>query len=103
VLASYVANVKKYDYNTAYYTIARWLDKCAGKRPLKFNVNYKIRYALNRANKKDGPVSYPMRLDTMKSKYPEMYKEVFITARFLWTDESGFCVCGHHITDHGTS
>jgi DNA-binding response OmpR family regulator len=31
--------------------------------------------ALNRAQ--NGPVLYPMRLDTMKSKYPEMYREVF--------------------------
>ena len=75
VLASYLLNVKKYDYNTAYDTIAKWLDKCAGKRSLSFNVNYKIRSALNRA--KNGPVLYPMRLDTMKSKYPEMYREVF--------------------------
>jgi hypothetical protein len=49
VLASYLLNVKKYDYNAAHDTIAKWLDKCAGKRPLKFNVNYKIRSALNRA------------------------------------------------------
>ena len=79
VLASYLVNVKKYDYNTAYDIIVRWLDKCAGKRLLKFNVNYKIRCALNRvSNKKDGRVLYPMRLDTIKSKYPEMYGEVFI-------------------------
>src|SRR5205823_3456295 len=57
VLASYLVNVKKYDYNTAYYAILKWLDKCAAKRPLTFNVNYKIRSALNRvSDKKDGPV-----------------------------------------------
>ena len=75
VLAPYLLNVKKYDYNAAYCTIAKWLDKCAGKRRLTFNVNYKIRSALNRAQ--NGPVLYPMRLDTIKSKYPEMYEEVF--------------------------
>jgi hypothetical protein len=31
ILASYLLNVKKYDYNTACDTIVRWLDKCAGK------------------------------------------------------------------------
>ena len=75
VLAPYLINIKKYDYNTAYDTILKWLDKCAGKRPLTFNANYKLRCALNRAQ--NGPVLYPMRLDTMKSKYPEMYREVF--------------------------
>jgi hypothetical protein len=75
VLASYLLNVKKYDYNAAYDTIVKWLDRCAGKRPLTFNINYKIRSALNRAQ--NGPVLYPMRLETMKSKYPDMYKEVF--------------------------
>jgi hypothetical protein len=67
VLASYLLNIKKYDYNTAYDT---------GKRRLTFNVNYKIRSALNRAQ--NGPVLYPMRLETMKSKYPEMYKKVLL-------------------------
>jgi hypothetical protein len=52
MLASYLVNVKNYDYNTAYDTIVRWLDKCADKRPLKFNVNYKIRCALNRVSNK---------------------------------------------------
>jgi hypothetical protein len=23
--------------------------------------------------------------------------------RFLWTGESEFCMCGHHVTDHETS
>jgi hypothetical protein len=23
--------------------------------------------------------------------------------RFLWTGESEFCICGHHLTDHETS
>jgi hypothetical protein len=23
--------------------------------------------------------------------------------RFLWTGESEYCICGHHITDHETS
>jgi hypothetical protein len=23
-------------------------------------------------------------------------------AKFLWTGESEFCICGHHVTDHET-
>lgn len=23
--------------------------------------------------------------------------------RFLWTGESEYCICGHHVTDHETS
>lgn len=23
--------------------------------------------------------------------------------RYLWTGESEFCICGHHVTDHETS
>jgi hypothetical protein len=71
ILAPYLVNVKKCDYDTAYDTIAKWLDKCAKIRSLDFNPRYKINYALKRAN--NGPVLYPMKLDTIKSKYSEMY------------------------------
>jgi hypothetical protein len=68
-------NVKKCDYDIAYNTILKWLDKCGRVRPLDFKPRYKVNYALKRANY--GPVLYPMKLDTIKSKYPEMYKEIF--------------------------
>jgi hypothetical protein len=45
---------------------------CAKKRPLTFNARYKIKYALNRAKDE---CMYPMKLDTIKSKYHEMYEE----------------------------
>lgn len=76
VLAKYLINVKKYSYDTAYNTIVEWLEnKCAAKRPLDFNVNYKVNNALRQAI--DGPVPLPMRQDTMKEKYPAMYAEIF--------------------------
>ena len=51
------------------------LDKCGKKRSLTFNVRYKINYALNRAKDE---CMYPMKLDTIKSKYPEVYEEIFV-------------------------
>jgi Primase X len=76
ILAPYLVNVKKCDYDTAYKIIAEWLDKCSRIRRLDFSPRNKISYALKHANY--GPVLYPMRLDTMKSKYPQMYKEIFL-------------------------
>lgn len=72
-LAPYLVNIKKYDYDSAYNTITKWLDKCAQIEPLKFNSRYKINYALNRARETRRP---PMRLDTLKVKYADMYKEI---------------------------
>ena len=76
VLAPYLINVKKCDYDIAYDAIAKWLDKCGKKRPLTFNVRYKVNHALNRAKDE---CMYPMKLDTIKSKYNEMYEEIFVS------------------------
>ena len=75
VLAPYLVNVKKCDYDVAYNTIVKWLDKCGRIRPLDFKPRCKVNYAVKHAN--HGPVLYPMKLDTIKSKYPEMYIEIF--------------------------
>jgi hypothetical protein len=75
VLAPYLINVRKCDYSTAHGIIADWLDKCTRIRSLDFNARNKISYALKHA--KDGPVLYPMRQDTMREKYPQMYAEIF--------------------------
>jgi hypothetical protein len=76
VLAPYLVNVKKYSYNAAYDTIANWLDKCAEKRSLTFNVRYKVNHALKHAKDQ---CMYPMKLDTIKSKYHELYNEIFVS------------------------
>jgi hypothetical protein len=47
------------------------------KRLLNFNVNYKVNHALRLAI--DGPVPLPMLQDTIKEKYPDMYKEIFFS------------------------
>jgi hypothetical protein len=76
VLAPYLVNVKKCDYDTAYNIIANWLDKCGKIRRLDFNPRYRINYALKRANSNTGPL-YPMKQETIKSNYPQMYTEIF--------------------------
>jgi hypothetical protein len=73
VLAPYLINVKKCDYDMAYDTIAEWLDKCGKKRSLTFNIRTK---SLNHAKDE---CMYPMKLDTIKTKYNEMYNEIFVS------------------------
>jgi hypothetical protein len=75
ILAPYLINIRKCDYDVAYETIAKWLNKCGKTRSLTFNVRYTVNHALNRAKDE---CRYPMKLDTRKSKYPEMY-EVMVT------------------------
>jgi hypothetical protein len=53
VLAPYLVNVRKCDYNTAYKIIAKWLDKCAKIRRLDFSARTRINYVLEYT--KDGP------------------------------------------------
>jgi Primase X len=71
VLAPYLINVKKENPSTAYGIIMNWLVKCNKIRSLDFNARNKVSYAINHA------FPYPMRQDTMQSKYPEMYEEIF--------------------------
>jgi hypothetical protein len=42
---------------------------------LEFNVRYELRYALDLAKRE---AMRPMKLDTMRSNYPDMYKEIMI-------------------------
>jgi Primase X len=88
ILAPYLVNVKKYDYNTTYNTIIEWLDKCAKKRPLDFNAPYKVRYILSHV--KDKAVLWPMRQDTMKEKYPEMHEEIFSNSNSYLVDYTSY-------------
>lgn len=75
VLAPYLVNIKKYEYESAYNTIVQWLDKCTQRSSLEFNVRYELRYALDLAKRE---AMRPMKLDTMRSNYPDMYKEITI-------------------------
>jgi hypothetical protein len=60
ILARYLLNIKNYSYETAYNTIIEWLDKCASKRPLDFNVDYRASHALNNAIR-SSQISYETR------------------------------------------
>jgi hypothetical protein len=76
VLAPYLVNIKQYDYDTAYSKLVVWLDKCGRRRRLDFKPRYKITYALKRALETS---MRPMKLDTMKNNYYDIYKEVIDT------------------------
>ena len=56
-------------------TLSYMLNKCGRKKSLKFNVTYKVNYALNHSRKVG---MKPMRLDTMKLDYTDMYKEIIL-------------------------
>lgn len=73
VIAPYLVNIKQCHYNEAYNTIISWLDRCGQKRRLDFNARLKVRYALNRS-KQNG--TRPMRLDTIKESYFDVYQKM---------------------------
>ena len=75
VIVPYLVNIKQCDFDDAYNTAIKWLDKCGQKRKLDFNARFKVRYALNRSRQNG---IRPMRLDTMKENYSEIYNEVIM-------------------------
>jgi hypothetical protein len=75
ILVPYLINVKKQVSDIAYRIIMDWLAKCNAIRKLDFNATNKVDDAIIRAF--EGRTMYPMRQDTMQSKYPEMYAEIF--------------------------
>lgn len=81
VIAPYFVNIKQYDYDIAYSMIAEWLDKCGRRRRLDFNPRDRISYALKRSLKTG---IRPMKLETMKKKYFEMYREVVTDKSEFW-------------------
>jgi hypothetical protein len=78
VVAPYLVNIKQCDYNTAFSKIIEWLDKCGRKKKLSFRASYKVGYALRRSLRTG---IRPMKLDTMKNNYSDMYNEIFLEAR----------------------
>jgi hypothetical protein len=73
VLAPYLVNIKQLDYDTAYSILAEWLDKCGRKRKLDFSPRSKISYSLKQSSRTG---IKPMKLETMKNNYYDMYKEL---------------------------
>jgi hypothetical protein len=78
VIAPYFVNIKQYDYDTAYSKIGEWLDKCGRKKRLDFSPRFKITYALKRSLKTG---IKPMRLETMKNDYNDMYNEIGVNEK----------------------
>jgi hypothetical protein len=48
-------------------------NKCGRRNSLRFNAKYKARYVLNRSRQ---TMIKPMKLETMRRDYPDMYKEI---------------------------
>jgi hypothetical protein len=78
VIAPYLVNIKQYDYDTAYSKLAAWLDRCGRRRRLDFSPREKIRYSLKRSLKSG---IKPMKLETMKYNYYDMYEELLAHKR----------------------
>ena len=73
ILAPYFVNIRGLANKNAYEIIKEWLELCAAKRKLDFNVDSLIGNALHNAVK----TGYkPMRLHTLKIRNHEIYKEL---------------------------
>ena len=76
VLAPYLMTVKGLEYDKAYHIIEQWLEKCNEVRrlePGETAFRYRIRYCLDTAEHEKRK---PIRLDTFKEYYPEVYNEL---------------------------
>jgi hypothetical protein len=78
VLAPYVITVRGLDYDQAYSMLDAWLDKCNEVRrlePDRTSFRYRLRYCLDTAEKQERK---PIRLDTFRGYYPELYRRLFV-------------------------
>ena len=71
ILAPYLINIKKISYQDSFQIIKNWLDKCNELRNLDPDFNYKIKYSINYAIRKQ---QLPMKLTTLENKNKELYK-----------------------------
>lgn len=70
ILAPYLINIRKMPYDEAFVIIKIWLEKCSSLRQLDHNFDYKIKYALNNAIRKQ---RLPMKFNTLASKNKQLY------------------------------
>jgi len=73
VLAPYFVNIKKVDDEAAKQAILRYFDNCNSLTPVKRATRDKVRSHLYYARSKG---SLPYRLETLKEKYPDIYREI---------------------------
>jgi hypothetical protein len=79
VLAPYLMTVKSIDFDKAYHILEDWLAKCEVVRSLEPDwtaFRYRIRYCLDTAEEQERK---PIRFDTFKEYYPDLYKELYHT------------------------
>jgi len=73
ILAPYLVNIRGFANKNAYEIIKVWLELCAAQTKLNFNAHYLTNTALLNARKTNYK---PMRMDTLKTRNPEIYKEL---------------------------
>jgi hypothetical protein len=76
VLAPYLITIKGLDYDKAYNILDSWLDKCADVRSLEPDqtaFRNRLRYCLDTP---DDQERKPIRFDTFREYYPEIYKRI---------------------------
>jgi Primase X len=82
VLAPYLVTVRKMSYDKAYSVLTGWLERCAGVRRLEpdwTTFRYRLRYCLEAAEQQQRK---PIKFETFKEYYPELYKELFPAGRY---------------------
>jgi hypothetical protein len=70
ILSPYLINIKKLSYADAFQVIKNWLEKCDKIRYLGDNFDYRIKYSLNTALKKQ---RLPMKFSTLENKNRELH------------------------------
>lgn len=77
ILSRYLTNVKKLGGNEASAIIWQWLDKCEQLRRLEPSRHYFDREVVSRQLEQAWQSKiWPMRIDTMLQKYPDLYKKL---------------------------
>ena len=75
ILAPYLINIKKMSYQESFLILKDWLTKCNASRKLNDNFDYRIKYSLYTAIRKQ---RLPMKFDTLKTKNPVLHANLSI-------------------------
>lgn len=71
ILAPYLLNVRKLSYSEAFDIIKKWIIECNSIRPLDSPFDYRIKYALNYAARRQ---IMPIKIETLKTKNNALYE-----------------------------
>jgi len=75
ILAPYLINIRKMSYQECFLIIKDWLSKCNALRELHPDFDYRIKYSLNIAVRKQ---RLPMKFDTLKTKNSNLHGKLSI-------------------------